>query len=170
MATNTSQLATFVPNKNLPIYNWFYYKEGFSRDLVMMLLDRHAKVDTNLPSGRSKSECQSSLSVLDPFCGVGTTNLACKERGIDSYGFDVSPLAVLASRAKTHDYDAEELKQAVRRLQKSRFQRQDIKSLPANVRQYFNPHTLEDVLFFRQELQNFEGKCKVLDFLKLGLV
>ena len=168
MKTQTSDLATFVPNKQLPIYNWFYYKEGFSRDIVMMLLDRHAKVDINLPSGRTKNECQSSLSVLDPFCGVGTTNLACKERGIDSYGFDVSPLAILAARAKTNDYDTEELKQTIKQLQKSKFQRQDIKQLPGNVRQYFNPHTLEDVLFFRQQLENFEGKA--LDFIKLGLI
>jgi len=154
MKTDASDLATFVPNKQLPIYNWFYYKEGYSRELVMMLLDRHAK------SGNA--------NVLDPFCGVGTTNLACKERGIDSYGFDVSPLAILAARAKTNDYDTGELKQAIKQLQKSKFQRQDIKSVPGEVRRYFNPHTLEDVLFFRNQLENFEGKA--LDFIKLGLI
>lgn len=25
------QLVTYVPNKKLPVYNWFKYKEGFSR-------------------------------------------------------------------------------------------------------------------------------------------
>jgi hypothetical protein len=32
------ELATFVPNKILPVYNWLYYKEGFSRDFVFTML------------------------------------------------------------------------------------------------------------------------------------
>src|SRR5881397_1676580 len=32
------RLVTYVPNKQLPVYNWFKYKEGFSRELVMRLL------------------------------------------------------------------------------------------------------------------------------------
>mgnify|MGYP001564235136 CR=1 FL=1 len=167
IASGLRKSATFTPNKDMPIYNWFYYKEGFSRDLVMMLLDRHARADS--PHSRTwHTNSGESSNVLDPFCGVGTTNLACKERGIDSYGFDASPLCVLAARAKTHDYDTEELKEAIKQLQKSKFQRQDIKQLPSHVRQYFNPHTLEDVLFFRQELENFSGKA--LDFIMLGLI
>src|SRR4030042_883114 len=105
-------LATFVPNKPLPIYNWFYFKEGYSRDLVMLLLDRYAGAKNNL--NMSSTSPEASVSVLDPFVGSGTTLLACKERGIDSYGFDVSPLAVLAGRAKTNDYDIGELKAAIK--------------------------------------------------------
>ncbi|RLI97605.1 MAG: hypothetical protein DRO99_02815 [Candidatus Aenigmatarchaeota archaeon] len=148
------KLATFVPNKGLPVYNWFYYKEGYARDLVMLLLDRYA------PEG--------GVNVMDPFVGSGTTLLACKERGIDSYGFDVSPLAVLASRAKTNDYEPDELKAAIKALSRSKFRRPDISSVPQNVKRYFNRHTLEDVLFFREQLKGFSGE--VLDFLKLGLV
>ncbi len=147
-------LATFIPNKPLPIYNWFYFKEGFSRDLVMLLLDKYAGKE--------------NINVLDPFCGSGTTLVACKERGLDSYGFDVSPLGVLAGRAKTNDYDMEELKCAIRGLSRSRFQHQDIKSVPQNVRRFFNPHTLEDVLFFREEIGGYKGETN--DFLKLGLI
>jgi hypothetical protein len=29
--------ATFVPNKRSPVYNWFYYKEGFWRGMVFIL-------------------------------------------------------------------------------------------------------------------------------------
>ncbi|KKK77517.1 hypothetical protein LCGC14_2852820, partial [marine sediment metagenome] len=59
-----------------------------------------------------------------PFMGSGSTLVACRERGLDSYGFDVSPLGVLASRAKTNDYDPEELKPAIKGLSKSKFKRQ----------------------------------------------
>jgi hypothetical protein len=36
------QLVTYVPNKKLPLYNWFKYKEGFSRDLVTRLFKEFA--------------------------------------------------------------------------------------------------------------------------------
>jgi len=152
------RLATFVPNKQLPVYNWFYFKEGFARDLVTLLLDRY--VGKNGQGGNS--------NVLDPFVGSGTTLVACKERGLDSYGFDVSPLAILASRAKTNDYDVDELKQSIKLLSKSKFQKPDTSAIPKEVRRYFNKHTLDDVMFFRKQVGQFSGEIQ--DFVKLGLI
>jgi len=40
-------------------------------------------------------------TVLDPFCGTGTTLVECQRRGIPSVGIDSSPLACFASRVKT---------------------------------------------------------------------
>ena len=40
-------------------------------------------------------------NVLDPFAGAGTTLLAAKESGVPGSGYDLSPLAVLASNTKT---------------------------------------------------------------------
>jgi hypothetical protein len=42
-----------------------------------------------------------SHTVLDPFCGTGTTLVECKKLGIPSVGLEVNPTAHLASRAKT---------------------------------------------------------------------
>jgi DNA modification methylase len=158
------KLATFVPNKQLPVYNWFYFKEGFARDLVNLLLDKYASKDGVGSNGKT------SVNVLDPFMGSGTTLVACKERGLDSYGFDVSPLAVLASRAKTNDYDINELKQAIKAMSKSKFQRQDTAALPKDVRKFFNQHTLDDVLFFRGQVGQYSSEGAINDFLKLGLI
>lgn len=158
------KLATFVPNKQLPVYNWFYFKEGFARDLVMLLLDKYANVNS------SSTSAKQSVNVLDPFMGSGTTLLACKEQGIDSYGFDVSPLAVLASRAKTNDYDTEELKKAIKSISKSKFQRQDTAPVPNDVRKFFNMHNLEDILFFRDQLNQYDPESEISDFLRLGLI
>lgn len=44
--------------------------------------------------------------VLDPFCGTGTTALACAERGIACDTTDINPFLVWLARAKTARYSA----------------------------------------------------------------
>ena len=41
-----------------------------------------------------------SHTVLDPFCGTGTTIVECKKLGIPSCGIEPNPMAVFASRTK----------------------------------------------------------------------
>src|SRR3989344_4676176 len=95
-----AEWVSFVPNKTKPIHNWLYYKEGFSEEFVHWAL----------------REFELQAPVLDPFCGVGTTLLACKKKGVPSIGTDVSPLAVLASQAKTRAYDWKELQNEFEKL------------------------------------------------------
>jgi DNA modification methylase len=147
-------LATFIPNKDEPVYNWFYYKEGFAKELVFRLAGMFS-----LKRG----------SVLDPFCGVGTTLLACKQMGINSYGFDVHPVAVFAAKVKTRDYDTGILRQEIKSLIKAKFQHP--KKLPESgiIRRVFPRHTLEDAVFFRDAIMQ-NPDSKVRDFLMLGLM
>jgi tRNA G10 N-methylase Trm11 len=90
------KLATFQPNKNLPVYRWFLFKEGFSRDLVFLLAETFQLTQGDL--------------VLDPFCGSGTVPLACKQLGINCVSFDVHPVMLFTSRVKVRDYDLDEIK------------------------------------------------------------
>jgi hypothetical protein len=46
----------------------------------------------------------SKHTVLDPFCGTGTTIVECKKLGIPSCGIEPNPMAVFASRTKV-DWD-----------------------------------------------------------------
>ena len=77
-------------NKEIPIYRWFPYKHGFSRDLVNNLIEEF--------------HLQKGSWVLDPFCGSGTTLLACKQKGINSIGFDILPFSVHLSNVKLRRY------------------------------------------------------------------
>lgn len=43
---------------------------------------------------------QRSTTILDPFCGRGTTLYAARKLGVNSYGFDTSPIAAAIARAK----------------------------------------------------------------------
>ena len=149
--------ATFVPNKRFPVYNWFYYKEGYSRDLVLKTLEM------------LKFNPASKDFVLDPFCGSGTTNLACKEAGINSVGFDMSPLALLAAKVKCRRYNHKKLAEALASLRGAHFEPQDRSWVPGDVARYFNPHTLEDVIFFGKTVARIQDE-ETRDFFRLGLI
>src|SRR5580658_10452142 len=48
-------------------------------------------------------------TVVDPFCGRGTTIYAARKGGLRSYGFDTSPIAVAIARAKLSSATASEI-------------------------------------------------------------
>jgi len=52
-------------------------------------------------------------TVLDPFCGSGTTLVQANELGINSIGYDISAFNVLLSKVKTDKYDIEKVRHEV---------------------------------------------------------
>lgn len=54
--------------------------------------------------------------VLDPFVGAGTAVLSAKEKSIPATGYDISPLAVLVTRAKAAHYSSARLETMWRAL------------------------------------------------------
>ncbi len=150
------RLVTYVPNKKLPIYNWFKYKEGFSRELVVRLF----------------RECgvQAGETVFDPFVGSGTTLLAGKELGIHGIGIDMLPTAVFVAKTKLSDWpDIDALLRAALRLTSAPFR--DPKSTLPDVRIInlaFSKQTQRELLFFRGEIETFDQPIR--DFLMLGLL
>jgi site-specific DNA-methyltransferase (cytosine-N4-specific) len=55
-------------------------------------------------------------TLLDPFCGSGTALVEAKLAGMNSYGIDINPLALLLARAKTRILDIGEIKRESIRL------------------------------------------------------
>ena len=86
----------FIPKH--PRHRWYWFPHSFSPELVEEILQHWG-----LPQG---------AHLLDPFVGSGTTTLAAKQYGLQPTGFDISPLAVLISRAKTEDYNVRQLYEA----------------------------------------------------------
>lgn len=52
-------------------------------------------------------------TVMDPFCGSGTTLVRANEIGIHAVGYDVSAFNVLLCRAKTARYDLDKMQKEV---------------------------------------------------------
>ncbi len=147
-------LVTFVPNKRVPIYSWFYYKEGFSRDFVLQMF--------------KELEVKENDVVLDPFMGVGTSLLASREVGNLSYGFDVSDIAVFVSKVKTRDYEIKELKKWRDWLFKQKFVEREME-FSGLVKAAFKKITLLEIVFFRDLINTIDNE-KVRDFFLLALM
>jgi DNA methylase len=73
--------------ENGEIHKWYRLVLGFSDHLVAGLLNEF--------------ELEPGDSVLDPFCGSGTTLVECMKRGINSWGIDANPSSCFAARVKT---------------------------------------------------------------------
>ncbi|MBI5027165.1 MAG: hypothetical protein HZC12_10665 [Nitrospirae bacterium] len=150
------QLVTYVPNKNLPVYNWFKYKEGFSRQLVYSIL--------------KEWQINKNDIVFDPFAGCGTTLLACKEFGYKAVGLDILPVAIFVARVKLQDWpDLKVLEKAVQSLMKEKFRKPKLFFPEVSIiDKAFPKHTQEEILFYKECILKF--KKPVQDFLMLGLI
>ena len=74
------------------VHDWYRFVLSFPPHLVQDYVDRFA--------------ADSAATVLDPFCGTGTTLVACKKLGIGSIGMESNPVAHFASMVKV-DWSAD---------------------------------------------------------------
>lgn len=74
--------------EDYPVHDWYRFVLSYPPHLVRDYLERFG--------------CDSGQTVLDPFCGTGTTLVECKKRGIPSVGVEANPVAYFASRVKTN--------------------------------------------------------------------
>lgn len=91
------QSVSYQLSKNDCLHRWLKYREGFSSQLVRILLDEFKINKGDL--------------VMDPFMGSGTTALVCALKGFNSIGYDILPMSRLSIMAKSavYDYNLEEL-------------------------------------------------------------
>ncbi|MFN7991120.1 MAG: hypothetical protein U0R44_03090 [Candidatus Micrarchaeia archaeon] len=143
---------TFDLSKEKPVHGWFWYKEGFAPELVDFAIKETAP-----------------RTVLDPFCGVGTSLLACKAAGIESAGVDASELAVFVSRVKTDDYEKADLEAALEFLERR------LEPAPEAVWEFelfsaraaFPKRNYGEILALRQAIENEEGRVRNILLLAL---
>ncbi len=76
-------------------YGWLRLTPAYSVHLVSALLDA--------------TPTSTEVTVLDPFCGTGTTALVCAERGIACDTTDINPFLLWLGQVKTHPYTPEEI-------------------------------------------------------------
>src|SRR5260370_3524387 len=67
-------------------HDWYRFVLSFPPHLVRKYVEKFGVCTGN--------------TVLDPFCGTGTTVVECKKLGINSLGIEAHPMAAFASRVK----------------------------------------------------------------------
>lgn len=155
------QLVTYVPNKSLPIHRWFKYPQGYSPQLVERILTRFNAIPT-------------TDIVLDPFAGCGTTMLAAKQLGYQSWGLDRLPTSVFVASVKLRDateYDLVALKRQIEYLLTLPYHEPSI-TAPTDiriVRLAYTPQTLAEIMFFREAIEQVPDRL-VQDFLMFALM
>lgn len=73
------RLVSYQGNKSIPGFRWLKYKEGFSSELVLRLIEEYRPE-----------------SVLDPFAGLGTAPIVAAGFGSRGTGVEIMPVGTLA--------------------------------------------------------------------------
>ncbi len=102
------KLVSFQANKDIPFYNWFSFREGFSSQMVKMFIRDYPK-----DSGR----------ILDPFSGSGTTLFSASEMGFDSLGVELLSIGdfILKSRKAIDNAKLDALLETISKIEKIDF-------------------------------------------------
>jgi hypothetical protein len=83
-------LVNFKTNLSYPRHRWFNIKEGFSRKLIVELINEYCKNKDNF--------------IFDPFLGSGTTTLTSSEIGYKSIGIEQNPFLYYLSKVKCSNF------------------------------------------------------------------
>ncbi len=75
-----------VRHEDRAVHDWYRFVLSFPPHLVQTYVERFG--------------LDASSTVLDPFCGTGTTLVECKKLGIPSVGLEANPMAHFASAVK----------------------------------------------------------------------
>ena len=152
--TDLSVFATPRRLAQLPRHRWFYFPHSFHPTLVKAIFD-----ECGIPEGGS---------VLDPFVGSGTTLLVAQECGLHSVGLDLSPVSVLASRAKTNLYDPEDLLRFLADVMAaSAPPAPPVRGAPARLRRAFSAGELRNLMAIRQAIKMLPNPSREFFFLAL---
>lgn len=162
MAVN---LSNAVDTVNLPRHRWYYYKEGFSPNLVNNAIDELHLNEKSL--------------IIDPFNGSGTVTLTSAMRGIPSIGVEVNPFTAFIARTKANNVDAEELDNYAKQIIDAIKEDSNTVSRWVGISTFTENEKLKKWLFNRPVadayecgflfLEKVESTC-IRDILKLALV
>jgi hypothetical protein len=147
------ELVNFKKNKEEPVHRWFDYKQGYAAELI------HKILNDEKPSKK--------FDILDPFTGVGTTNLVAQQQGYDSIGLDINPVASFAAIVKTRTYSEKDIEN-LKNLKKS-FKLTVSKNIPQSklLDEAFDGQSFNQLMNIKGFFENIED-IKLSEFYKLG--
>lgn len=128
---------TFRSNRTAGRHGWLRLTPAYSKRAVDEILD-----GLDAPG-----------VVLDPFCGTGTTALACAERGIPTITVEINPFLVWFSRVKTDVYSRGDVEDACA-VAATRLPEWSGEWMPdiSNIDRWWSPETARQLAVIRQAI------------------
>ena len=151
--------ATPKRTREVPVHRWLLFPHSYSGELVSQLIG-----EWDLDDGDR---------ILDPFVGSGTTLLAAKDAGIPCDGFDLSPLAVLATRTKLARGDKNEIRnrgEELKAILQKGLAETSVERYPILVQRALAGGRLESFDAIAKCIDTLECSNNERDFFRLGLV
>ncbi|MEM5672812.1 DNA methyltransferase [Bacillus cereus] len=128
-----------------------------------------AKYIPQLPEAVILEHTNERNTVLDPFCGSGTTVLEASIHGRKSIGIDSNPIAALVSRVKTTALSVDELQRIKEISQKLKsieiVEEKEVPNVP-NIDHWFQQNMIKELAWLKDFISQ-EKSVKVQDFLKV---
>lgn len=151
---------SYQANKNESVHNWLKFKEGFSAELVEILL--------------KEFDIKKGGLVMDPFMGSGTTMLVSKVKGFDCIGFDILPISDLVINAKNsiYSYNLNELNQVLSEIKTVEIVHENLPEFNhLNITQgAFEEHVENDIMFFTQWSERLNCSKHTKNLIKLSIL
>lgn len=92
-------------------------------------------------------------SVYDPFLGSGTVMTEAMLRGLDFFGGDINPLAILIARAKSEAFDTDLLAESLSNIiNQAKADKSTMTNGFPNIRKWFQPHVIEGLHRIRKSI------------------
>jgi len=155
--------------------SWDFAKD----DTKILTHGLHSYPAMMIPQVARRSICmwgKHARYILDPFMGSGTVLVEAKIHNINSYGFDINPLAVLLSKVKTTPLNPQILKKEFDRIiekTKEKIERLNRGQLDVEIPNYYNidywfkPQISKQLVLLKEEIWAI-GDVDVRDFFKVA--
>ncbi len=137
------QAATAQDLRKAPRHRWFYFPHSYSPLLVYKILEQW--------------ELSENATLADNFVGSGTTLVVARERGLKAMGYDLSPLAVMATNAKIASYKPTQLKSTLTEILKAKDSDANFADIPKRLTRAFTKMELNEICQIANRINLLSG-------------